>query len=164
MQNPDILSLVAASLDYRSLARMLRTSKANAALLTPRFTQVARPHSLGHMVQLIIDERMRTPADEYTARTMEDSCCIRFFNNKNEFGPMAIFTVVEDSHSIIVSTRIGYAMKYPDTEEGFSQILRSHSLTIFPSFDRPLRRGTVSNEEYTNGFEPAAIIQRCPVA
>ena len=147
MQTPDILTRIASFLDHRSLARMSRTSKENAALLKP---EVARYHSLKHAAQLIIDERIRTPTDVYSAWTIEgDGCMIRYFTNKAA-GPMALFTVAVDlaSHSISVSSQIGYAIKHPNM--GFSQLIFFHSVTI----------QTHCKED----VQPASIIQQCPIA
>ena len=149
MQTPDILTRIASFLDHRSLARMSRTSKENAALLKP---EVARYHSLKHAAQLIIDERIRTPTDVYSAWTIEDDgCMIRYFTNKAA-GPMALFTVAVDlaSHSISVSSQIGYAIKHPNMSTVFSQLIFFHSVTI----------QTHCKED----VQPASIIQQCPIA
>jgi hypothetical protein len=164
MQNPDIVSLIAASLDNRSLNRMSRTSKENAALLTPKVA--ARHRSLEHMAQQIIAERWRTPEVEYTVRTIENSHCIQY-STDNKFGPMALFQVAVDfaAYTITVFSRIGVAVQYHDTV--FNHILILNSITIHPSHDRPLHQGTVFlryalEREYTN-FHPVCIVQWCPV-
>ncbi len=166
MQTPDIVSLIAASLDNRSLARMSRTSKENAALLTPKVA--ARHRSLEHMAQQIIDERWRTPEVGYTVRTIENRHCIRYSTDK-EFGPMALFQVAVDfaAYSITVSSRIGFSVQYLNTHTVFSQIMEINSITIHPSHDRPLHQGTVClryarEREYAD-FRSAGIIQWCPV-
>jgi hypothetical protein len=175
MQNPDLVPLIAESLDHRSLARLLATSKHNARLLTPLFAAKARPHILDHMAQQLIDTRMQVQSDVYSTRTKEDGGrTIRFTaaHRRHQFGPMTIFaiSILPNVDSILISNRIGYITTYHDAANtSLSFIVDAITVCITPSRDRPLETGAVVIDNgavrtgYANGFNPAHILEWCPV-
>jgi hypothetical protein len=148
------------------------TSKDNARLLTPLFTARARPHLLDHMAQLLIDTRMQAQSDVYTTRTKEDGGrSIRFTAApRNEFGLMTHFAIrIIPNDSILISNRIGYTTTYRDANTSFSFFVNATTVCITPSRDRPLETGAVEIDNgavrtgYANGFNPARILEWCPV-
>jgi len=171
--NQDLITLISKSLDYKSLALLLATCKDNAKLLGPCFTTQARPHLLKHMLQKIIDTRMQTPTNIYCFRTRKDSdnsCSIRFTcANQHAFCRTALFTVsIAADDSICVFVQTGFILKHC-VSSSFSLITGISAVHITPSADHPLDSGAVQiahdaiNTCYVNGFDPARIIEWCPI-
>lgn len=134
MLQQDILILISDSLDHKSHARLLATSKTNASLLLPSFTAKARSHLLRHMALRIINGCMRAPSDVYTTRAIEDDgFSIRFTApNKHGFGPMALFSV-DPVDPIRVVVRVGYNIVYSNSQSSFSFITDHTDICVSPS-------------------------------
>jgi hypothetical protein len=159
----DILPLISESLDHKSLALLLATSKENAALLGPLFTAKARPHLLRHMAQQIIDACMHAPSDVYSARAIEDDgLSIRFTTPRHDFGPMALFSVAV-SDPIRVTVKVGYNVVYNNSVSSYSFITNITTVHISLSARAfRIERGTASTD-YVGAFSPERVLEWCPV-
>ena len=172
----DILTLIAQSLDYKSIARLLQTSKESHSQLTPLFLTKSHPHAVAYIAyRLLQTHKTQSQTGQFVLRDIYDQT-FRYIgrNTIDSFGPVLLFSVTTDKHSttITVLSRSGSAAICKKNNSAFCHIMGTISIIIKPSLHRPMHEGSIqiilnndTMENITTHYtaDPEIILRLCPM-
>jgi hypothetical protein len=172
----DILTLIAQSLDYKSIARLLQTSKEAHSQLTALFLTKSHPHAVAYIAHRILEtHKTQSQTGQFILRDIYDQT-LRYTgrNITDSFGPVVLFSVTTDKNStaITISSRSGSAALCKHNNSAFCHIMGCISIIIKPSIHRPMHDGSIqiilnndTMENITTHYtaDPEIILRLCPM-
>ena len=166
-----IITVIGGFLDFQGLARFCLCSAEVNKVLRKEFITKSRPAVIDYLGNMIMEEREAEPCTPYTM-IVRDAQLIRFENlDEENTGRLMFFSTAlsDDEESLVVRA------SYVFTEDDVVSIETFIEIMITPSKTNPAKNGTVrikkqhhlesiTESEYTEGFNPRLVIEWCPVA
>ena len=167
----DILTMIAQSLDYKSVAKLRLTSKEAHAHLTPLFLKISHPHAVAYIADQILQlHKKKAQTSQFILiDTYDETLRYKGRMTTGMFGPLVLFSVTADTNSTVtISSRSGTAFITKDNH-AFGQIMGTITIILTPSLERPIHEGSIrimiDNDIIVKPYttDPETILSWCPM-